>query len=105
LRPRELDFTDDRLALVLHRLSHPAAWIPPPFQATMRAQKTVCSSLGTARRLSTERLLKVFDDVTLTIVHLSGQIIRHVTPLTALQIRILERLGLSPGVYPQLAEN
>jgi transposase len=54
---------------------------------------------------TTERLLKVFDDVTLTIVHLPGQIIRHVTPLTTLQIRILELLGLSPGVYTQLAEN
>ncbi len=54
---------------------------------------------------TTERLLKVFDDVTLTIVRLPGQIIRHVTPLTTLQIRILELLGLSPGVYTQLAEN
>ena len=54
---------------------------------------------------TTERLLKTFDDITLTIVHLPGQIIRHVTPLSALQIRILELLGLSPGVYTQLAEN
>jgi transposase len=54
---------------------------------------------------TTERLLKAFDDVTLTIVRLPGQIIRHVTPLSALQTRILELLGLSPGVYTQLAEN
>ena len=54
---------------------------------------------------TTERLLKVFADVTLTIVHLPGQIIRHVTPLTTLQLRILELFGLSPGVYTQLAEN
>jgi transposase len=54
---------------------------------------------------TTERLLKVFDDVTLNIVHLPGQIIRHVTPLTTLQLHILELLGLSPGVYTQLAEN
>ena len=54
---------------------------------------------------TTERLLKAFDDITLTIVHLPGQIIRHVTPLSALQIRILELLGLSPGVYTRLAEN
>jgi transposase len=54
---------------------------------------------------TTERLLKIFDGVTLTIVHLPGQIIRHVTPLSALQIRILELLGLSPGVYTRLAEN
>lgn len=54
---------------------------------------------------TTERLLKTFDDITLTIVRLPGQLIRHVTPLSALQIRILELLGLSPGVYTQLAEN
>jgi transposase len=54
---------------------------------------------------TTERLLKAFADVTLTIVRAPGQIIRHVTPLSALQIRILELLGLSPGVYIQLAEN
>lgn len=54
---------------------------------------------------TTERLLKAFDDITLTIVHLPGQLIRHVTPLSALQARILELLGLSPGVYTQLVEN
>jgi transposase len=54
---------------------------------------------------TTERLLKAFDDITLTIVHSPGQLIRHVTPLTALQTRILHLLGLSPGVYTQLAEN
>ncbi len=55
--------------------------------------------------LTTERLLKAFDDITLTIVHLPGQLMRHVTPLSALQTRILELLGLSPGLYTQLAEN
>jgi len=54
---------------------------------------------------TTERLLKAFDEITLTIVRLPGQLIRHVTPLSALQTRILELLGLSPGVYTQLAEN
>jgi transposase len=54
---------------------------------------------------TTERLLRMFDDVTLTIVHLPDQIIRHVTPLTTLQTRILELLGLSPGVYTQLSKN
>jgi len=53
----------------------------------------------------TERLLRMLDDVTLTIVHLPDQIIRHVTPLTTLQTRILELLGLSPGVYTQLSKN
>ena len=54
---------------------------------------------------TTERLLKTFDDVTLTIVRSPGQIIRLVTPLSALQTRILELLGLSPGVYLKLSEN
>ena len=53
---------------------------------------------------TTERLLKVFDNITLTIVHLPGQTIRHIPPLTALQTRILQLLGLSPNVYTQLAE-
>ena len=54
---------------------------------------------------TTERLLKTFDNVTLTIVNLPGQIIRHITPLSALQIRILELLGLPSDVYSQLAKN
>jgi transposase len=54
---------------------------------------------------TTERLLKVFDEITLTIVHMPDQIIRHVTPLTELQTRILELLGLSATIYTQLAEN
>ena len=52
---------------------------------------------------TTERLLKAFDNITLTIVHLPGQIIHHVTPLTPLQSRILELLGLSPTAYSALA--
>ena len=54
---------------------------------------------------TTERLLKEFDEITLTIVHLPDQIIRHVTPLTDLQTRILELLGFSPTIYTRLAVN
>jgi transposase len=54
---------------------------------------------------TTERLLKTFDQVTLTIVHLPDQTIRHITPLTSVQTRILELLGLSATVYTRLAEN
>ena len=55
---------------------------------------------------TTERLLKMFNDVTLTIVRMPDQtIIRHITPLTPLQTRILELLGLSAAVYTRLAEN
>lgn len=54
---------------------------------------------------TTERLLKEFNEVTLTIVHLPGQIIRHVTPLKNLQTRILDLLGFSANIYTRLAEN
>ena len=52
-----------------------------------------------------ERLLKTFREINLTIVHLPDQTIRHVTPLSTLQVRILELLGLSPAIYMRLAEN
>lgn len=54
---------------------------------------------------TTERLLKAFGNITLTIVHLPGQVVRHVTPLTPLQTRILELLGFPPTIYSALAEN
>jgi transposase len=54
---------------------------------------------------TTERLLKEFDEITLTVVRLPNQIIRHITPLTDLQTRILALLGFSPTIYTRLAEN
>ena len=54
---------------------------------------------------TTERLLRMFDEVNLTIVHLPDQTIRHITPLTPLQTRILELLGLSAATYTGLAGN
>jgi len=54
---------------------------------------------------TTERLLKMFDNITLTIVQLPGQTIRHLPALSAVQIRILELLGLSANVYTRLADN
>jgi hypothetical protein len=54
---------------------------------------------------TTERLLRAFSNITLTILQLPDQIVRHVTPLTALQVRILELLDLSPDIYRSLAEN
>jgi transposase len=54
---------------------------------------------------TTERLLKLFDNITLTIVQLPDRIIRHVTPLTILQIRVLELLGLPPSIYTSLSDN
>ena len=54
---------------------------------------------------TTERLLKMFDNITLTTVQLPGQNIRHLPALTAVQTRILELLGLSTSVYTRLADN
>jgi hypothetical protein len=49
--------------------------------------------------------MKMFDNITLTIVQLLGQTIRHLPALSATQIRILELLGLSANVYTRLADN
>ena len=54
---------------------------------------------------TSERLLKMFDKITLTIIQMPGQTIRHLPALSAVQIRILELLGLSEDVYARLARN
>jgi len=54
-------------------------------------------------RPTTERLLKAFHGITLSIVRLPDRTIRHVTPLSALQRRILELLGLPVSIYEDLA--
>jgi transposase len=56
-------------------------------------------------RPTTERLLQAFANITLTIAQLPDHVMRHITPLTPLQVRILELLGLSPDIYRSLAEN
>jgi len=48
---------------------------------------------------TTERMLRTFKHITLTIVHMNGQIIRHVTPLTDVQQRILQLFGLNNNLY------
>jgi len=53
-------------------------------------------------RPTTERLLKVFRGLTLTVVQLPDQKICHVTPLSDLQRRILVLLGLPASVYENL---
>lgn len=51
---------------------------------------------------TTERLLKAFRYIDLSIVHLSDQTIYHVTSLSELQKRILVLLGLDPAIYEGL---
>jgi len=52
---------------------------------------------------TTERLLKVFQGITLTVVKSQSQTFRHITPLSQLQKRILALLGLSISIYENLA--
>ncbi len=53
-------------------------------------------------RPTTERLLKAFGNIYLSVVHLPNQAIRHVTPLSELQKRILVLLGIEPAIYEGL---
>ena len=53
-------------------------------------------------RPTAERLLEAFQDITLTVIELPQQTIRHVTPLSPVQLRILEILGFSSEVYTKL---
>jgi transposase len=53
-------------------------------------------------RPTTERLLRAFKEITLTVVHMPDQRIRHITPLNALQRRILNLLDLPLSVYQEL---
>lgn len=56
----------------------------------------------TTDRPTSERLLKAFEGITLTIIHMKDQIIRHLTPLSELQKEILRRLDLDEVLYQHL---
>lgn len=56
----------------------------------------------TTSRPTAERVLEAFRDLTLTIVALPGQVIRHLTPLSALQQRLLTLAGLDAAWYTRL---
>jgi transposase len=53
-------------------------------------------------RPSTERILKAFDQMTLTIFIVDGQSYRHLSPLTPLQAEIIQLLGFSTRIYTDL---
>lgn len=53
-------------------------------------------------RPTAERLLEAFADVTLRVIELPNQTICHVTPLSPVQLRILEILGFSSELYARL---
>jgi len=75
----------------------------------LQQQKTALAGLYAGNpkretaRPTTERLLKAFRRIVLTVVRLPDQTIRHVTPLTDLQRRILELLGLPATIYEDLS--
>jgi len=54
-------------------------------------------------RPTAERLLATFKDITLTTIHMTGQVHRHLTPLSVLQQRILALLDFSVDVYTRLS--
>lgn len=56
-------------------------------------------------RPSAERLLASFEGVTLTIIHHAGHAVQHVTPLSAVQSRILQLLNFAPSIYTKLADD
>jgi len=55
-----------------------------------------------ARRPSAELLLKAFKGISLAVVEVSGQVAAHLTPLTALQQKLLSLWGLPPDLYQRL---
>ena len=57
----------------------------------------------TTSRPTAELLLEAFDHITLMIIEEPHRTLRHITPLSRLQMRILELLDLSPTIYTQLA--
>ena len=52
---------------------------------------------------TTERLLKAFRGITLTLVCLPNEVISHITPLSETQNQILNLLGLSAAIYQDIA--
>lgn len=56
-------------------------------------------------RPTTEKLLKAFENLTLTLIRARGEWYGDVTPLNPLPSKILTFLGLSPEIYSGLVEN
>jgi len=48
---------------------------------------------------TSKKLLIAFSKITLTIIESKNSVVRHLTPLSRLQINILERLGLNAATY------
>ena len=59
----------------------------------------------TTARPTAERILEAFKDLTLTLIHEPHRSLRHLTPLSDLQQRILSLLDFSPETYTRLCIN
>nr|NIU84776.1 transposase [Candidatus Thorarchaeota archaeon]NIW14770.1 transposase [Candidatus Thorarchaeota archaeon] len=57
------------------------------------------------QRPTSERLLKAFDNITLTILNIRGEEYGYVTPLNQVQKKILRLLGLDSQIYSGLAQS
>jgi hypothetical protein len=56
-------------------------------------------------RPTTEVMLRAFEGVTLTLLTDAQGLCAHVTPLSALQQRLLQLLGFSPDLYWRLSQH
>lgn len=56
-------------------------------------------------RPTAERLLEAFQEITLTVIQQGHEMRYHLTPLSALQKRILDLLGFAPDIYTRLCTN
>lgn len=59
----------------------------------------------TTARPTAERILEAFKDLTLTLIHEPHRSLRHLTPLSDLQQRILILLDFAPEIYTRLCIN
>jgi len=90
---RVLTLTEFRLRSALHTRHETLVGLNP----AVRSQATV--------RPTTERVLHVFNTLTLTLVTLEAALIRHVTDLSDTQRHVLALLNLPPDLYSRLTDN
>ena len=90
---RVLTLTEFRLRTALQTRHETLVGLNP----AVRSQATV--------RPTTERVLQVFNTLTLTLVHLEATLIRHVTELSDTQRHVLALLNLPSDLYSRLADN
>ena len=104
---------DDHRVIGLVRLLSIGLRVLSLFEGVVRQhlaeQKTKLAGLyaGNPKRATAfptaEALLQAFKDIFLNVAHLSNQVVRFISPLSDLQVRILSLLDLSQDIYLTLA--